>query len=345
MRSVNVSPQLNLQNNIMNLNDTKVLVTGAGGFIGSHLVEALVKEAASVRAFVHYNSRNDPGLLSHLPIEVFNDIEIVSGDLRDQWAVSEAVKDCEVVFHLGALISIPYSYRHPYEVAETNLMGTLNVLQASRELEVQRMIHTSSSEVYGTAQRVPIDEQHPLQGQSPYSASKIGADKLAESFYRTYDLPVVTLRPFNAYGPRQSDRAVIPTIISQALTQKIIELGNLDAKRDFTYISDTVSGFMKASTAEGIDGEEINLGSGEDISIGLLAEKIVNMLGAGVRVQVDSARLRPERSEVEILLADSRKAEKTLGWKSFVTLENGLQKTIAWIRKNLNAYQAESYRF
>ncbi|MCH7589323.1 MAG: SDR family NAD(P)-dependent oxidoreductase [Chloroflexi bacterium] len=329
----------------MNLRGRKVLVTGAGGFIGSHLVEALVGEGASVRAFVHYNSRNDPGMLSHLPGEVFDEIEVVAGDLRDQSAVNEVVNGCELVFHLGALISIPYSYRNPYEVAETNMMGTLNVLQACRNHDIGRLIHTSSSEVYGTAQKVPIDEDHPLQGQSPYSASKIGADKLAESFNRAYELPVVTLRPFNTYGPRQSDRAVIPTIITQALTQGKIELGNLDAKRDFTFISDTVDGFIKASSQEGIDGEVFNIGSGEEIGIGSLAEKVVQMLEAEVIIQVDPSRLRPERSEVGLLEADSSKAQKAFGWKPEITLDDGLELTIEWIREHLDEYQSGTYRF
>jgi dTDP-glucose 4,6-dehydratase len=232
----------------------KVLVTGAGGFIGSHLVEELVRLGASVRAFVRYNSRGDPGLLRLASPETMAGLELIGGDVRDADAVRKAVSGCKVVFHLGALISIPYSYRHPVEVAETNFMGTLNVLIACRDHGVPRLIHTSTSEVYGTAQRVPIDETHPLQGQSPYSASKIGADKLVESFYCTYQLPVVTVRPFNTYGPRQSARAVIPTIITQALANRTIHLGNLDTKRDFTYVADTVNGFIRAAVAKDVEG-------------------------------------------------------------------------------------------
>ena len=229
-----------------------VLVTGAGGFIGSHLVEALVQNGADVRAFVRYNSRGDPGLLSMLSPEVFGILEVIAGDLRDLPALLSASRDVEIIFHLGALIAIPYSYKHPAEVVESNVLGTMNVLLAGRDNGVARIVHTSTSEVYGTALRVPIDENHPLHGQSPYSASKIGADKLAESFYCAYDLPVVTLRPFNTYGPRQSARAVIPTIITQVLTKDVINLGNLDARRDFTYVSDTVEGFMRAAMTPGI---------------------------------------------------------------------------------------------
>ncbi|PIV25745.1 MAG: NAD-dependent dehydratase, partial [Anaerolineae bacterium CG03_land_8_20_14_0_80_58_20] len=231
----------------MDWKNQTVLVTGAGGFIGSQLVESLLAEGARVRAFVRYNSRGDPGLLRLLPPELAGRLEVISGDLRDQRAIYEAARDCGLVFHLGALISIPYSYRHPYEVAEVNFMGTLNLLMACRELGIPRLIHTSTSEVYGTARRAPIDEEHPLQGQSPYSASKIGADKLAESFYCAYNLPVVTVRPFNTFGPRQSARAVIPTIITQALVGRTIQLGNLDTTRDFTFVSDTVAGFMAAA--------------------------------------------------------------------------------------------------
>ena len=252
----------------MHWKNRNVLVTGAGGFIGSHLTERLVAEGAQVRALVHYNSRNDPGLLKLLPEDMLDKLDLLPADLLDPIAVQQAVDGVEIVFHLGALISIPYSYRHPYHVAETNMMGTLNVLQACREEKVRRLIHTSSSEVYGTALHVPIDEGHPLQGQSPYSASKIGADKLAESYFCAYELPVVTLRPFNTYGPRQSDRAVIPTIIAQALTQDVVHLGNLDARRDLTYVIDTVDGFMKVSEAADVEGGTYNLGAGSYISIG-----------------------------------------------------------------------------
>ncbi|OGO21148.1 MAG: NAD-dependent dehydratase, partial [Chloroflexi bacterium RBG_16_48_8] len=289
----------------MGLEGQSVLVTGAGGFIGSHLVERLVGEGAQVRAFVHYNSRNDPGLLTYLPKDIQDQAKILAGDLRDSHAVREAVQDVSIVFHLGALISIPYSYRHPYEVAETNLMGTMNVLQACREWGIARLVYTSSSEVYGTALHVPINEDHPLQGQSPYSASKIGADKLAESFFCAYELPVVTVRPFNTYGPRQSDRAVVPTIITQALTKEVILLGNLDARRDLTFVSDTVDGFIKAATTHGIEGEVFNLGTGSEVTIRDLAKKVIAQVGHEMEIEIDPLRLRPDRSEVQRLMADS----------------------------------------
>jgi NAD dependent epimerase/dehydratase len=272
-----------------------VLVTGAGGFIGSHLVETLAYQGAHVHAFVRYNSRNDPGLLALLPPEVIENIEIIGGDLRDLPAVMKAMQNIDVVFHLGALIAIPYSYLHPVEVTQSNIMGTLNVLLAGRENDVKRIVHTSTSEVYGTAIRVPIDETHPLQGQSPYSASKIGADKLTESFYCAYDLPVVTLRPFNTYGPRQSARAVIPTIITQVLTQDTIYLGNLDAVRDFTYVSDTVDGFLKAAQAPGVEGKTFNLGIGHALRIGDLVDQIISLTGKKVNIEVDPTRLRPPK--------------------------------------------------
>lgn len=265
----------------------QVLVTGAGGFIGSHLVERLVAEGASVRAFVRYNSRGDSGLLRLSPKEVIQKVQIVAGDIRDTDAIHKAVEGCQVVFHLGALISIPYSYLHPLEVAEANMMGTLNVLMACNKLKVDRLIHTSTSEVYGTALRVPIDENHPLQGQSPYSASKIGADKLAESFYCAYSLPVVTVRPFNTFGPRQSARAVIPTIITQALAKSVIRLGNLETTRDFTYVDDTVDGFIKAAEMPGVEGKTMNLGTGSEIKIGTLVEKIIHLTGSSAQIEVD----------------------------------------------------------
>ncbi|HEX9617421.1 MAG TPA: SDR family NAD(P)-dependent oxidoreductase, partial [Anaerolineales bacterium] len=273
----------------------RALVTGAGGFIGSQLVEALLEQGANVRAFVRYNSRADAGFLRLVPPagELSGSLEVVAGDLREWQAIRQVVRGCEIVFHLGALISIPYSYHHPFEVAETNFMGTLNILMACQYLGVKRLIQASTSEVYGTARQVPIDESHPLQGQSPYSASKIGADKLAESFYCAYDLPVVTVRPFNTYGPRQSGRAVIPTIISQALLHNTIRLGNLDTTRDFTYVSDTVRGFLCAAAAEGVEGAVFNLGTGQTIRIGDMAEKIARMVGHPVEIVVEPERLRP----------------------------------------------------
>ena len=313
-----------------------VLVTGAGGFIGSHLVESLISQGVNVRAFVRYNSRSDIGFLSNLPKKQLSSIEIQSGDLRDEDAIRKAVKGCDLVFHLGALISIPYSYEHPAEVSEVNFIGTLNILQACLDNQVDRLIHTSTSEVYGTALTVPINETHPLQGQSPYSASKIGADKLAESFFCSYNLPVVTVRPFNTYGPRQSNRAVIPAIISQALQQNQVNLGNIDAARDFTYISDTVQGFICAAKAGDVLGKTYNLGTGDEIRIGDLAEKIIQMVNRPVTIHLDENRLRPEKSEVGRLLSDNSLAKKQLKWIPQVSLDKGLSLTIQWIRDNLD---------
>jgi dTDP-glucose 4,6-dehydratase len=308
------------------------------------LIEALVRLGARVRAFVRYNSRGDPGLLRMLPVEVFERLEVVAGDLRDLSAVQEAVMGVSHVFHLAALIAIPYSYVHPAEVVETNVIGTLNVLLAGRENKVERVIHTSTSEVYGTAQRVPIDEDHPLQGQSPYSASKIGADKLAESFFRAYDLPVVTLRPFNTYGPRQSARAVIPTIITQALTRDEVHLGNLDARRDLTYVSDTVDGFLQVGTAVKVEGQTLNLGTGSEVTVRELADEIIAMIGRPVAVRVDESRLRPEKSEVYRLISDNSLARELLGWEPKVQLREGLFRTIEWIEQNLNFYTPDRYQ-
>lgn len=323
----------------------KVVVTGAGGFIGSQLVEALLAEGAQVRAFVRYNSRGDPGLLRMCPPELSERLEIIPGDLRDADAVHAALRDCEVVFHLGALISIPYSYRHPAEVAEVNFMGTLNVLMACRDLKIPRLVHTSTSEVYGTARRAPIDEDHPLQGQSPYSASKIGADKLAESFHCAYDLPVVTIRPFNTFGPRQSARAVIPTIITQALTNNVIRLGNVDTTRDFTFVSDTVAGFLAGAATPGVEGGVFNLGTGQEIRIGEVAERIAQKVGKSVRIEVERQRLRPEKSEVLRLISDNRLAREQLNWAPRVSLEEGLDHTIEWIRTHMNLFKTGQYEF
>ncbi|MBI5648852.1 MAG: SDR family NAD(P)-dependent oxidoreductase [Chloroflexi bacterium] len=328
----------------VNWQGRSVLVTGAGGFIASHLVETLVNQGASVRAFVRYNSRGDPGSLAQLPPAILNEVEIVAGDLRDLPAVQRALRDVTHVFHLGALIAIPYSYRHPTEVIETNVLGTLNVLLAARERPGTRVIHTSTSEVYGTAQRVPMDETHPLQGQSPYSASKIGADKLAESFYCAYNLPVVTVRPFNTYGPRQSARAVITTIITQALTQNTIRLGNLDARRDLTFVADTVAGFLCAAQTPGIEGETFNLGAGMEIAIGDLARQIIALVGKPVEIVQDLARLRPEKSEVQRLFSDNRRAQECLGWRPRVEIKEGLQITVDWIADHLGLYRSAEYQ-
>ncbi len=321
----------------------QVLVTGAGGFIGSHLTERLAAEGAKVRAFVRYNSRQDAGLLALLPGDLRDSIEIVAGDLRDADAVRTALRGCDVVFHLGALIAIPYSYLHPREVVETNVIGTLNVLMASRDLSVSRIVHTSTSEVYGTALYTPIDEKHPLQGQSPYSASKIGADKLAESFWRTYSLPVVTVRPFNTYGPRQSTRAVIPTIITQALARNVIRLGDLTTRRDFTFVDDTVAGFLAAGGAPNVTGEEINLGNEDDITIGDLAHMICRLADVPAHIEVDPARMRPAASEVRRLHASAARAAQLLGWMPAVGLEDGLGRTITWFRDHLARYRPGEY--
>ena len=326
-------------------NGKKVLVTGAGGFIGSQLTETLAQSGAAVRAFVRYNSRRDPGLLRLTDERLLREMEIIFGDIRDADAVTQAVRGCDLVFHLGALISIPYSYVHPREVAEVNWMGTLNVLTASRECGVGRVLHTSTSEVYGTALRVPIDEDHPLQGQSPYSASKIGADKMAESFYCAFQLPVVTVRPFNTYGPRQSARAVIPTIITQALALDEIHLGNLDTRRDFTFVSDTVRGFLCAAQAEQVEGETFNLGTGQEVTIRELLERIVKIVGRDVRVRVDDQRLRPEHSEVLRLLSNNEKARQRLHWQPEVSLEDGLEQTVKWIRQHQSLYRPGVYEF
>ncbi len=328
----------------MDIKDSAVLVTGAGGFIGSHLTEQLVRRGAKVRCFVRYNSRNDPGLLRMLPYEIQESVEIVMGDLRDPDGVRQAVDDMEIVFHLGAIIPIPYSYVHPREVMATNIGGTLNVLLAAREVGVRRVIHTSTSEVYGTAEYVPIDEKHPLNAQSPYSASKIAADKLAESFHLSYDLPVVTIRPFNTYGPRQSDRAVIPTIITQALTQDQVLLGAMHPRRDLTYVADTVSGFIAAATVENnVEGQTINLGYGEDMSISDLAQRIVQLTARDIEIVFDASRIRPPRSEVQQLLADNSQASQLLGWQPQVDLDQGLRTTIEWISNRLSLYSPGQY--
>ena len=325
-----------------NWKDRIVLVTGAGGFIGSRLCDRLVEEGASVRAFVRYTSRAEVGLLKQLPAKILEKIEIIRGDLRDFNAIEQAAKGVDTVFHLGALISIPYSYVHPVETVQTNILGTMNILEACRKTGA-KLVHTSTSEVYGTALRVPIDEDHPLQGQSPYSASKIGADKLVESYYRTFDVPSITIRPFNTYGPGQSNRAVIPTIITQALTGEVVRLGNLDAIRDFTYLDDTVEGFLLAGQAGLWDGETYNLGTGTEISIGVIADLIFKIMGKRPEIQVEQSRLRPEKSEVLRLISDNRKAKESLGWQPHVGMEEGLRRTIAWISTHLDLYQPDEY--
>lgn len=320
-----------------------VLVTGAGGFIGSHVVERAVALGARTRAFVRYTSRAQAGFLDTLDASVRGSIEVIRGDLRDYDAVAQAVQGADVVLHLGALVGIPYSYVHPRETIDTNLIGTLNVLTASRSAGVSRIVHTSSSEVYGTARHAPIDEGHPLQAQSPYSASKIGADKIAESFFDTYGLPVVTLRPFNTYGPRQSARAIIPTIITQALSGTGIALGNLAPRRDFTYVTDTVEGFIKAAQCAAAVGRTVNLGTSTEISIGELVEKVGAILGRELTIGQDAIRQRPAGSEVDRLISDNRLAGELLGWQPSVTLESGLALTISWISNNLHLFQIGRY--
>ncbi len=325
----------------MNLKGTKVLVTGAGGFIGSHLAERLVEEGAEVKALVHYNALGLRGWLDASPLS--EQMEIMAGDVCDRDSVRRAMSGCKIVFHLAALIAIPYSYHAPASYVRTNVEGTLNVLQAARELGVARVIHTSTSEVYGTALYTPIDERHPLQGQSPYSASKIGGDKQAEAFFLSFDLPVVTVRPFNCYGPRQSARAVIPTIITQCLEGKEVKLGNLHPTRDFTYVTDTAAGFVAAAMAEGAIGKTINLGSGREISIGELARLIGKLTGRELELNLDDQRLRPEGSEVERLLADNSLAREILDWRPSVGLREGLQRTIDWLKENKHLYRPQVY--
>ncbi len=325
----------------MKWKNQRVVVTGAGGFIGSHLAERLVQEGATVRALVRYNSRGHRGWLESSSAS--NSMEILSGDIRDAAFVDRLTEKAEVVFHLAALIGIPYSYEAPESYVETNIVGTLNVLQSARRHGVGRVLVTSTSEVYGTARYVPIDEKHPLQGQSPYSASKIGADKMAESFACSFGLPVVVVRPFNTFGPRQSARAVIPTIITQLLKGKTLSLGNVHPTRDLSYVADTVEGFLLAGERKTALGETLNLGRGEEISIGDLARRIAARLGISLSLQEDQRRLRPGASEVERLLANADKARQSLGWAPKVSLDEGLDLTIAWLRENAALYRENEY--
>lgn len=326
------------------LQNKAVLITGAGGFIGSHLTERLVRDGAQVRALVRYTSRSDEGFLSTLPQDTRAKIHIIHGDVRDIKTVREAMHGVQFVFHLAALVGIPYSYLHPQEVIETNVIGTANVLLSARDNgNLERVLLTSTSEVYGTARYVPIDEAHPLQPQSPYSATKIAADALGVSFHRSFEMPVVLVRPFNAYGPRQSMRAVIPTIIVQALTREQVMLGALKPTRDFTYVTDTAAGFVQAATAPDAVGQAINVGSGQEISIGDLARRIVKLVGRDVPVMQDPQRLRPAGSEVERLCADNTLAQEVLGWTPQVSLDEGLRRTIDWIRDSLDLYRPDEY--
>ncbi len=322
----------------------KVLVTGADGFIGSHLTESLLEQDYEVKAFAYYNSFNTWGWLDSLPKEMLNEIEVFTGDIRDPNGVREAMKGVEGVFHLAALIAIPFSYHSPDSYVDTNIKGTLNVLQAARDLATERVLVTSTSEVYGTARYVPIDENHPYQGQSPYSATKIGADRLAESFYRSFELPVSIVRPFNTFGPRQSARAVIPTIISQLLAGKEeIQLGSLTPTRDFNYVKDTAAGFIAIAESEKTIGEEINIATQQEISIGELAREIISQINPSARIVCDEQRLRPEKSEVNRLLGSNEKIGRLTGWKQQYTFAEGIAETIAWMREHMEAYKPDIY--
>ncbi len=334
----------------MDLKNKKILVTGADGFIGSHLTEELVRQGHDVRAFVLYNSFNSWGWLDESDAEVRKSLDVFSGDVRDPHGVRQAMKGCDVVMHLAALIAIPYSYHSPDTYVDTNIKGTLNIVQAARELGVAKVVHTSTSEVYGTARFVPITEEHPLQGQSPYSASKIGADQIAMSFYTSFNTPVSIIRPFNTYGPRQSARAVIPTVITQiANGQKKIRLGSLHPTRDFNYVKDSVRGFIAVAGSDSSVGEVINIGSNYEISIGDTVQMIAEVMGVNIDIETDEVRIRPEKSEVERLWADNTKAKEIAGWEPQYAgkegLRRGLQETVAWFRApgNLKAYKAHLY--
>lgn len=321
-----------------------VLVTGADGFIGSHLTEMLLEKGYNVKAFTFYNSFNNWGWLDTLPSDKLSEINIFSGDIRDPNGVREAMKGIDWVFHLAALIAIPFSYHSPDSYVDTNIKGTLNVLQAARELQTEKIMITSTSEVYGTAQYVPIDERHPFQGQSPYSATKIGADRLAESFYRSFQLPVAIVRPFNTYGPRQSARAVIPTIITQLLASKTeIKLGTLTPTRDFNYVKDTAEGFIAIAESDRTVGEEINIASQKEISIGDLANEIIKQINPKAKVVCDEQRLRPEKSEVNRLLGSNEKIKRLTNWRARYSLSQGLEETIEWISRNMDSYKTDIY--
>ena len=322
----------------------KVLVTGAGGFIGSHLVEALLEKGANVRAFVKYNSRSDWGMLSDLPSESQKSIEVIPGDIRDPFVVRKAVSGCDYVFHLAALIGIPYSYIAPEDYVAVNVLGTVNILQACRDEGTVRLVNTSTSETYGTAQYVPIDEKHPLQGQSPYSASKIGADKMVESYYHSFELPVVTVRPFNTYGPRQSARAFIPTIISQVLTQEKVTIGSTEPIRDMTFVKDTVEGFITVGLCDNVIGQVVNLGFGTGRTIGEIAKSILNIMGKPcMQIEQDASRVRPMKSEVRRLISDNTKAREICGWKPTCSFEIGIEQTIRWVANNIHKYRPTEY--
>jgi NAD dependent epimerase/dehydratase len=327
----------------LNWSGKKVLVTGAGGFIGSHLCEALAELGADVTGLLHYSSRSDWGNLEFLSLQHKAALHVEAGNVEDANYITRHVKDKEVIFHLAALIGIPYSYLAPLSYVRTNIEGTLNVLEAARSSQVERIVHTSTSETYGTALYIPIDEKHPLQGQSPYAASKIGADKIAESYCLSFNVPVTTIRPFNTYGPRQSARAVIPTIISQALSQNEIRLGSLDPVRDLTFVKDTVRAFIKMAESEGAVGEVVNVGSGQGITIGELATTILTLMGCKKPVILDSERLRPAKSEVRALICNNCKAEEKIGWQPHYSLQEGLLETIEFVAKHRDHYKPARY--
>jgi NAD dependent epimerase/dehydratase len=322
---------------------TKALVTGAAGFIGSHLVEQLIREGYDVRAFVHYNSAGNWYNLEKMPKEILDTVEVVSGDVADAFAMDKAVAGCDLVFHLAALIGIPYSYVAPAAYVSTNITGTLNVLEACRRQNVGKMLHTSTSETYGTAQYVPIDEKHPLVGQSPYSASKIAADKLVESFWLSFKLPACIVRPFNTYGPRQSMRAIIPTIIVQALVNNQLKLGSLDPVRDLTFVVDTAKGFIAAAKSDKVLGETVNLGAGKGVSIGELAERIGNLMGKKFNIKREADRVRPQASEVMRLISNNSKAKQLMNWEPTISLDEGLKAVIEYIEQNLADYKQDIY--
>lgn len=327
----------------MKIKGKKVLVTGASGFVGSHLVEALVEKGAKVKAFVHYNSRNDWGMLEDVSKKVQDEVEVVAGDLKDSDCVRKAVRGQQVIFHLGALIGIPYSYVNPRDVVDTNVYGSLNILTSALDYHIEKVVHTSTSEIYGTAQYVPMNEKHPTNPQSPYAASKLGADLLAISFYRSFDLPVGIIRPFNIFGPRQSARAVIPSIITQALLRQSISLGSVSPTRDLTFVKDSVEGFIHFAECEKTTGEVVNLGSNHEVSINQIIMLVSNCLGKKIKVHTDKKRIRPDKSEVERLFSDSRKAKTLFGWNPKTGLKEGIEKTIDWIEKNIERYKETIY--
>jgi len=328
----------------MKLEGKKIFVTGAGGFIGSHLCEKLVTLGANVTAMLHYNSRSDWSNLEFLDQDIISSINIIKGNVEDSSFMDSKTKDHDIILHLAALIGIPYSYEAPGSYVSTNIVGTLNVLEAAKKNEIRLVINTSTSETYGTAIYTPIDEDHPLQGQSPYSATKISADKLTEAYFNSFDLPVITVRPFNTYGPRQSSRAVIPTIISQLLTQNELILGDVNPVRDFTYVADTVDGFVKAAeTNKNISGEVINLGYGKSASIGETAELIMSVMGINKEIISETQRMRPENSEVLELISNNSKAKDLIGWVPETTFASGLEETIEFVNNNLNFFKADYY--